>query len=120
MANESLARNEELVDGRYPIGAEISRMGRSTVYEKEHGQNHEPAVMKVRERYESEGEAPADRWRSAMGLAHPNLLKIYDVGSSTLHDVPVTLAVLEPPDESLEEVLAARPLTADETREIVK
>jgi len=27
---------------------------------------------------------------------------------------------LEPPDESLEEVLAARPLTADETREIVR
>jgi tRNA A-37 threonylcarbamoyl transferase component Bud32 len=120
MANESLTRNEELVDGRYPIGAEISRLGRSTVYETEHGEKHEPAVLKVRERYESEGEAPADRWRAAMGLAHPNLLKIYAVGSSILHDVPVTWAVMEPPDESLEEVLAARPLTAEETREIVK
>ncbi|HEY4087402.1 MAG TPA: SPOR domain-containing protein [Bryobacteraceae bacterium] len=95
-------------------------MGRSTVYETEHGDKHEPAVLKVRERYESEGEAPADRWRSAMGVAHPNLLKIYDVGSSTLHDVPVTWAVMEQPDESLEGVLAARPLTTEETREILK
>ena len=120
MANESLTRNEELVDGRYPIGAEISRLGRSTVYETEHGDKHQPAVLKVRERYESEGEGPADRWRSAMGVAHPNLLKIYDVGSSTLHDVPVTWAVMEQPDESLEEVLISRPLTTDETREILK
>jgi serine/threonine protein kinase len=120
MANESLTGHEQLVDGRYPIKAEISRLGRSTVYETEHGDNHEPAVIKVRERYESEGEVPADRWRSAMGLAHPNLLKMYDVGSSTLHDVPVTWAVMEPPDESLEEVLVARPLTAEETREVVK
>jgi tRNA A-37 threonylcarbamoyl transferase component Bud32/cell division septation protein DedD len=120
MANESLTRNEELVDGRYPIGAEISRLGRSTVYETEHGDNHEPAVIKVRERYESEGEAPADRWRSAMELAHPKLLKIYDVGSSTLHDVPVTWAVMEQPDESLEGVLTARPLTTEETREILQ
>ncbi|HEU5020655.1 MAG TPA: SPOR domain-containing protein [Bryobacteraceae bacterium] len=120
MANESLTRNEELVDGRYPIKAEISRLGRSTVYETEHGDKREPAVIKVRERYESEGEAPADRWRSAMGLAHANLLKIYDVGSSTLRDVPVTWAVMEPPDESLEEVLVARPLSAEETREVVK
>ncbi len=120
MANESLIRNEELVDGRYPIGAEISRLGRSTVYETEHGNDHAPAVIKVRERYESEGEAPADRWRSAKELAHPNLLKIYDVGSSTLHDVPVTWAVMEQPDESLEGVLASRPLTTEETREILK
>src|SRR6185312_1191049 len=120
MANESLTRNEELVDGRYPIGTEISRMGRSTVYETEHGDDHKPAVIKVRERYESEGEAPADRWRSAMKLAHPNLLRIYDVGSSTLHDVPVSWVVMEQPDESLEGVLSARPLTAEETREIVR
>ena len=120
MASESLTRNEELVDGRYRIGAEISRLGRNTVYETEHGDNHEAAVIKVRERDESEGEAPADRWRSAMKLAHPNLLRIYDVGSSTLHDVPVTWAVMEQPDESLEGVLASRPLTTEETREILK
>lgn len=119
MANESLTRQEELVDGRYPLVAEISRLGRSTVYETEHGDNHEPAVIKVRERYESEGEAPADRWRSAMELAHPNLLKIYDVGSTTLHDVPVTWAVMEQPDESLEGVLAKRPLSTEETREML-
>src|SRR3569833_65346 len=120
MANESLTRNEELVDGRYPIAAEISRMGRSSVYETEHGDDHKRAEIKVRERYESEGEAPADRWRAAMKLAHPNLLRIYDVGSSTLHDVPVTWAVMEQPDESLEGVLATRPLTPEETREILK
>jgi tRNA A-37 threonylcarbamoyl transferase component Bud32 len=119
MANESLTRHEELVDGRYPLMAEISRLGRSTVYETEQGDNHEPAVIKVRERYESEGEAPADRWRSAMELAHPNLLKIYDVGSTTLHDVPVTWAVMEQPDESLEGVLAKRPLTPEEAREML-
>lgn len=122
MANESLTRQEELVDGKYHMGAVLGRTRRSTVYETQFGANDAPAVIKIRERDEDDWENwedPIERWRSAMELAHPNLLKIYAVGSSTLNDVPVSYAVMERADESLEGVLATRPLTPREMREVL-
>jgi hypothetical protein len=122
MANESLTRQEELVDAQYRVGAVLGRTRRSTVYETQFGASDAAAVIKVRERDADDWENwedPIERWRSAMDLAHPNLLKIYAVGSSTLNDVPVTYAVMERADESLAGVLATRPLTPREMREVL-
>jgi hypothetical protein len=118
MVNESLTRIEDLVEGRYRIGVVISRSARSTVYETEPG-DHAAAVVKVREKDTDGGEDPLNQWQSAMGLAHPNLLKLYAVGSSVLNEAPVIYAVMERADESLEGVLPARPLTTDEAREML-
>ncbi len=122
MANDSLTRQEELVDGKYHLGAVLGRTRRSTVYETQFGTDEAPAAIKVRERDEDDWENwedPIERWQSAMELAHPNLLKIYAVGSSTLNDAPVTYAVMERADESLEGVLATRTLTPREMREVL-
>jgi len=118
MVNESLTRTQDLVVGQYRIGAVISRSTRSTVYETEPG-DHDAAVVKVRERNTDDGDDSINRWRSAMELVHPNLLKIHAAGSSTLNDVPIAYAVIERADESLEGVLASRPLTTEETREML-
>jgi hypothetical protein len=119
MANESLTRNDEIVDGLYRLGAVISRSIRSTVYNTEFGEDGLRAVIKIRE-YESPGseELPA-RWRDAMELTHPNLLKIYATGSSVLDGVPVVYVVMERADESLNSVLSERALTGDETLELL-
>ncbi len=119
MKNEFLTRNDEIVDGSYPLGPLISRSIRSTVYKTEFGEVGLPAVIKICE-YESSGsEELLERWRNAMELAHPNLLKIYATGSSVLHGVPVVYVVMERADESLHSVLAERALTGDETRELL-
>jgi hypothetical protein len=119
MANEFLTRNDEIVDGLYRLGALINRSIRSTVYKTEFGEHGLRAVIKIRE-YESSGsEELLERWRNAMELAHPNLLKIYATGSSVLNGVPVVYVVTERADESLHNVLAERALTGDETRELL-
>src|SRR5579863_670509 len=84
MANEFPTRNDEIVDGLYRLGALINRSIRSTVYKTEFGEDGLPAAIKIRE-YESPGsEELMERWRNAMELSHPNLLKIYATGSSAL------------------------------------
>jgi serine/threonine protein kinase len=119
MANEFLTRNDEIVDGLYRLGALINRSIRSTVYKTEFGKDGLRAAIKIRE-YESSGsEELMERWRNAMELAHPNLLKIYATGSSVLNGVPIVYVVMERADESLNSVLAERALTGDEMRELL-
>src|SRR5579863_5158471 len=119
MANEFLTRNDEIVDGSYRLGALIKRSIRSTVYKTEFGEDGLPAVIKIRE-YESSGsEELLERWRNAMELAHPNLLKIYATGTSVLDGVPIVYVLMERADESLNNVLTERALTEDETRELL-
>jgi hypothetical protein len=119
MANESLARNEELVDGVYPLGALIRRSVRGAIYETEFGEDAVPAVIKIREVVSAEAENLIQRLWNVGELAHPNLLKIYVTGSSTLNGVPVFYVVMERAEESLEAVLAERALTVSETREML-
>ena len=80
MAN--LARNEEMVDGTYRLGVLIRRTVRSVVYETEFGEGALPAVIKIREVESADAENLIARLRKTGELAHPNLLKIYDAGSS--------------------------------------
>jgi hypothetical protein len=115
MANESPAGKEEIVDGKYPIGAVIGRTARSTVYETQLEGGHTAAAIKVQEKSD-DSEDRIGQWRSAMELAHPNLLRIYAAGSSTLNETAVNWAVMERAEESLDGVLPSRPLTAEEAR----
>jgi hypothetical protein len=117
MANEALTRNDEIVDGVYRLGAVISRSVRSTVYKTEFGEDGLPAVIKVCE--SSGSEELMERWRNAMELDHPNLLKIYTTGSSVLDGVPIVYVVMERAEVSLKSVLAERALTGEETRELL-
>jgi eukaryotic-like serine/threonine-protein kinase len=119
MASEFLARNEEMVDGTYRLGALIRRSVRSVVYETEFGEGALPAVIKIRETEGEGAENLIERLRNAGELAHPNLLKIYSVGTSVLNDVPIVYVVMERADQTLQEIVAERALTISETREML-
>jgi hypothetical protein len=105
MANEFLTRNDEIVDGLYRLGPLISRSIRSTVYKTEFGEDGLRAVIRICEYESSSSEELLERWRNAMELAHPNLLKIYATGSSVLNGVPIVYVIMERADESLNRVL---------------
>jgi cell division septation protein DedD len=120
MANEFLARNEEIVGGIYRLGALISRSARGTIYETQSGETKPgPAVIKIREFESDEADYPGQQMRNAGQLEHPNLLKVYATGSSILDDVPISYMVMERADESLQEVLATRALTGGETLDLL-
>jgi hypothetical protein len=117
--NEFLTRSEEVVDGTYKLGAVVSRSVHSVVYETEAGDGTGPAVIKVREMEPAEGAQQAARWKEAMKFSHPNLLRIYGAGLCVLNDVPIAYAAMERADESLAGVLAERPLSDEETTEML-
>jgi TonB family protein len=58
-------------------------------------------------------------WEAAASLSHPALVSILAHGRTTLGDTRCTYAVMDRADENLAEVLAGRPLTAAETREML-
>jgi len=68
----------------------------------------------------SEEADAAVQWDRAVQLSHPNLLRLWRTGRSKLSQVPLRYAVMEYADENLADVLADRPLTAGELRDVLK
>jgi TonB family protein len=58
-------------------------------------------------------------WRRIMQLAHPNLLRIIDVGRCRLENRDRLYAVMEFAEEDLSQILPQRPLTDSEAREML-
>ena len=59
-------------------------------------------------------------WRRAMQLAHPNLLRVFDIGRCRLSNRDRLYVVMEHADEDLSQILPQRPLTASEAREVLE
>lgn len=120
MSNNFPTQNQEqIVGGEYRLGAVLHRSVASTVYETEFGDHAHRAVLKIRLLETPDAGRDQSRWREAMELTHPNLLRIYAVGQSVVDDVPVSYVVMERADESLAGVLAERTLSDAETREML-
>jgi len=59
-------------------------------------------------------------WRRAMKLAHPNLLRVFDVGRCRLSNRDRLYVVMEHADEDLSQILPQRALTASEARDMLE
>ena len=59
-------------------------------------------------------------WRRVMQLAHPNLLRILDVGRCRLANRDRLYVVMEYAEEDLSQILPQRALTASETHEMLE
>ena len=55
----------------------------------------------------------------AQSLSHPHLVRIFNYGRSEVEGAPVFYVVTELADEVLSQILPERPLTVDETREML-
>ncbi|MGA9474463.1 MAG: TonB family protein [Terriglobales bacterium] len=64
----------------------------------------------------AESESPLQRWKVAMALNHPNLLRILTVGRCIVDGRELVYAVEEFSEENLGQVVPTRALDADETR----
>jgi TonB family protein len=60
------------------------------------------------------------RWERAAKLSHPNLIRLYQVGSLAAEDAEAPFVVMEYAEEDLASVLQIRPLTTGEAREMVE
>ncbi len=59
-------------------------------------------------------------WRRVTQLAHPHLLRIFDIGRCRLENRDRLYIVMEHADEDLSQILPQRPLTGSEAREMLE
>lgn len=60
------------------------------------------------------------RWNRAATLCHPHLVRVFAAGTWALAGTPLAYLVMEYAEENLAEVIRERPLTTDETREMLQ
>ncbi len=103
----------QTVDSVYPLERCIRVTADGAVFDTQfHGR---PAVIRL-----GAGSARRAQWDLAADLSHPSLVEILARGEDALAGQRIAYLVTERADDNLEDVLAERPLTAEETLETIR
>jgi len=108
----------ELAGGEFPLERYLGGSEESAVFLTRFGSGRAAIKLML------PGQAPAvelvERWNRAATFYHPHLLRIFAAGTWALAGLPLGYLVMEYAGENLAEVLRERPLTIDETREMLQ
>src|SRR5271166_2272642 len=110
----------EVVDGKYHLRQYLGGTDRGAVFLTEYGnlRPQKAAIKLVRVR-PGNAENQLSRWRLAANLAHPHLVRIFDVGRCEVENSAMLYVVMEFADENLAQIIPERPLTPEETRDVL-
>ena len=103
-----------LLDGKYPLERYVSGDEASATFVA-----FASTAIRIRRVDYVKAEALVERWNRVKLLRHPHLVEIDAAGASVLGGEPVAYLVMEFAEENLAEILENRPLTPDETREML-
>jgi TonB family protein len=110
----------QLVDGRFPLLRWLSGSERSSVFLTElAGQPPRKAAIRLIAANAVHADALLSQWAAAASLSHPRLMRLLQSGRCEVAGEDCLYAVTEYADEVLSEILAQRPLTPDETAEML-
>jgi hypothetical protein len=104
----------EAVSPRYRLGARVERTEQGALYRS--GDN---AVVRLRYAGSAEADALLDRWSAIARLSHPHLARLLETGRCELAGERFVYAVTERAEETLAGVLNDRPLSPEETLEML-
>ena len=107
-------------DGRFPLLQWLGGSQATGVFLTELSEQSQKAVIKLIPEDEQDAAARAAAWETAATLSHPNLMKVYTHGRCEIDGVFCRYVVTEYADEVLAEILRERPLSTDETREMLR
>lgn len=108
------------LDGRFPLLEWLGTVGQRGVFrtEFEGAQTQKAAIWLISaDAEDAQGEMEA--WAASAGLSHPHLARLFAHGRCAIDGRELLYVVTELPEESLSEVLPARPLTPAETGEML-
>ncbi len=109
-----------LLDGRFRLLRWLGGSQSSGVYLTEiDGDEAQKAAIKLIAAGDPDAEMCMAGWAAAAGLSHPNLIRVLHTGRCALEGGEAAYAVTEFADEVLAEILPARPLTPQETQEML-
>ncbi len=107
----------QVVDGKYPLDRFLGASEHSAVFRTESKGSR--AVIKFVPETSVDTGTQLGSWRAAAQLEHPNLIRILDSGRCQLGAAQFLYVVMEHGDEDLAQILRERPLTGDETRQML-
>lgn len=110
-------REGAVVDGQFHLGGYLGGSGRTAVFRTEFGE-HEAAI-KLIPADSRDAESWIARWKHAVHLNHPHLVRLYRTGRCQLGGTPMLYAVMEFAGENLGEILPQRALAPEEVREML-
>jgi len=105
----------QLLDGRYPLERYVGGDEKNALFLI----GSASATVRIRRADAAHAAALAARWNRTKLLSHPHILKTNEAGVSVMAGDTVAYLVVEHAEENLAEILCARPLTTDETREML-
>ena len=110
----------EVVDGKYHLRQYLGGSDHGAVFLTEHGnlRPQKAAIKLVRVR-PGNAELQLSRWRLAANLAHPHLVRIFDMGRCEVENSAMLYVVMELADENLAQIIPERALTPDEARDML-
>lgn len=109
-----------VVNGTYPLRQYIGGSGHSAVFLTEIlSENPQKVAIKLIAADEGNADIQLGRLRLSAKLSHPHLLQIFEVGSCQLDDHQLLFVAMEYADETLAQILPQRPLTPEETRDLL-
>jgi TonB family protein len=108
----------ELAGGEFPLDRLLDGREGSAVFLTRFGAGR--AAIKLVPAGQAQAEELVERWNRAASLRHPHLVRILAAGTCELAGTPLAYFAMEYAEENLAEVLRERPLTTDETRDMLQ
>src|ERR1700730_751296 len=110
----------EVVNGVYPLRRFLSGTEHSAVFLTEcKAQDVATAAIKIIPAERVLTEAQLSHWKTAAGLSHPHLIRLFDAGHCQLGGHQFLFVVMEYAEQTLSQVLPHRALTPDEMAEML-
>lgn len=115
----------QLIDGKFHLKQYLGGSGESGVFFAQlssdfHTGTESEQPVAIRLIADSaNAELQLSRWRMAQGLSHPHLLQIIDTGRCRLGVIDLIYAVMEYAEENLAQIIPERPLSVEETRQML-
>ena len=117
---ESKRWEGQVVNGKYPLRQYIGGTDHSAVFLTEiPGEPPRKAAIKLIAADISNSDIQLGRLKFAAKLSHPHLLQIFETGKCQLDEHPLLFIAMEYADETLSQILPQRPLTTEETRDLL-
>jgi TonB family protein len=113
-------REGRVVDGRFALQRWLGGSAESGVYLTSlDGEQPRRAAIKLVAADAPDAESRLAGWTAAVNLDHPHLTRVFYAGRTVLDGGEVIYCVTENADEVLSEILPTRPLSPEETREML-
>src|SRR5437868_11999699 len=111
---------EQVVNGTYPLRQYVGGSDHSAVFLTEIlSENPRKAAIKLIAAHEANADIQLGRLKLAAKLSHPHLLQNFEVGKCQLEDHQLLFVAMEYADETLSQILPQRPLSPQETRDLL-